>query len=172
MDNLNWEGEMILSKVVLRKARIEDCDDIYRWRNDEDTRQQSFISNEVPYERHCSWFKEALKDPLKVLYIGIDGSNEKYGIVRFDIRNDSVAEININLAPEKRGRGIGATLIRRSSEEFLSLKGMKLVLARTKEENIASIKAFLKAGYFEIFRYIDVEKGRVVVLGLVRGVNN
>jgi len=48
-----------LNKITLREATIDDCDELYRWRNDPVTREQFFDSEVVPYEEHQKWFKKA-----------------------------------------------------------------------------------------------------------------
>lgn len=154
--------------ITLREATIEDCDDLYRWRNDPVTRQQSFNDNEISYEEHCNWFKNALKDSNKLLfYIGIGEDNNKSGVVRFDIKNEFFAETHVNVAPEERGKGVGSQLILESCSLFFLKTKRKLILARTKEKNIASIRAFLKAGFSELFRYNDTEWGGIVALVLL-----
>src|SRR3990170_3077059 len=96
-------GNGVSSKeLLLRRATINDCDDIFRWRNDEVTRKNSFNSEIIPYEEHCRWLKKTLNDPSKLLFIGINENNEKCGVIRFDIKNSFASEIHINVAPEKR----------------------------------------------------------------------
>lgn len=147
--------------ISLRKATVEDSDDIYCWRNDPVTREQSFVKRRVSYKEHLQWFRKALEDPNKVFYMGVNNKGEKCGVVRFDIINELCAEINVNVAPEKRGKGISSKLILNSSTLFFSETKRKLILARIKEKNIASIKAFQKVGFRELFHYKG-EKGEKV----------
>lgn len=145
---------------------MEDCDDLYRWRNDPVTREQSFDSSGISHEEHCRWLKKALGNPNRLFYIGIDDKGEKCGVVRFDIKNELLAEIHVNVAPEKRGMGIGSQLIPKSCDTFFLKTRRKLILARTKERNTPSIRAFQKVGFSELFRYNNTT-GRVVVLVLL-----
>lgn len=151
----------------MREATRDDCDDLYRWRNDPVTREQFFESEVVPYKEHQKWFKKVIDDHNRLFFIRLDERDEKCGVVRFDIKDALFAEISLNVAPEKRGRGVGSQLILRSCPLFFSKTKRRLILARTKEQNIASIKAFKKAGFFELFRYTDCEWGKVIVLVLL-----
>lgn len=153
---------MVSRGIILREATIEDCDDIYHWRNDSETREQSFNSKKISYKEHCQWIKKALEDTGKLFYIGLDDKNEKCGIVRFDMRGEISAEINVNVPSQNRGKGIGSQLISRSCALFFSETGKKLILARIKESNTASIKVFQKVGFSEIFRYNGITGGVVV----------
>jgi len=65
------------------------------------------------------------------------------------IGSDS-AEINYVITlPEYRGRGIAATAFIRSMTN-LKKQGIKKVFAVVHEENIASIKSFIRAGFVEV----------------------
>ena len=159
---------MSLEGILLRKVLIDDRDDIYRWRNDEVTRKYSFNGELIPYEEHCRWFKEALEDSQKVLFTGIDEGGERCGVIRFDLINDFASEIHVNIAPEKRGRGIGATLIEESCKLFFTETRLKLVYARIMEQNKVSIKVFLKTGFREMFHCIEGASGsKIIVMALV-----
>lgn len=158
-------GNGLSSKeLLLRRAAINDCDDIFRWRNDEVTRKNSFNSEVIPYEEHCRWFKNALSDISKLLFIGVDENNEKCGVIRFDIKNSLASEMHINVAPGKRRKGLGTKLIEKSCNLFFTENKSNLVFARIKEENIISAKAFLKASFYEVFRYSDSKSGKEVIV--------
>lgn|GEM_PF-1661550 len=153
--------------LILREAKLEDCDDLYHWKNDPVSREQSFNREEVSYEEHCGWLKEALKDSNRLFYIGIDDKNEKCGVARFDIKDEFFAEVHINIAPEKRRKGIGSQLISKSCPLFFLKTKRKLIMARTKEWNTVSIKTFKKVGFSELLCYNDTEWRGVVVLVLL-----
>ncbi|MEW5766986.1 MAG: GNAT family protein [bacterium] len=156
-----------MNEITLREATMDDCDDLYRWRNDPVTREQFFESEVVPYEEHQKWFRKAMDDSNRLFFIGVDEKGEKCGVVRFDIKDGVFAEISVNVAPEKRGKKIGPQLISRSCPLFFLKTKRRLILARTKEQNIASIKAFKKAGFSELFRYNDTTRGGVVAFVLL-----
>ena len=159
---------MSLEGIFLRKVLIDDRDDIYRWRNDEVTRKYSFNGELIPYEEHCRWFKEALGDSQKILFVGVNEEGEKCGVIRFDSINDFASEIHVNIAPEKRGRSIGTTLIEESCKLFFAETRLKLVYARIMEQNKNPIKVFLKTGFREMFRCLDGKSGsEIIVMAMI-----
>jgi len=154
-----------MSEIILRKADWRDCDDLYRWRNDEETRKASFNSDPIPYDTHRKWFENSLKDPKRFMYVAEDEAGNKIGVVRLDRKNEQVAEFDINLAPEMRGKGYGALLIEEACRKFSNESYCSLFLARAKMDNLASIRVFKKDGFFGMFDYVDARWGGVVVLG-------
>lgn len=132
--------------IHLRPAAADDSEDVLRWRNDPVTRANSFHSEEISPEEHQRWFSQTLQRSDRLLLIGIVNA-EKIGVVRFDLAGDS-AEINLNLAPEARGRGLGTALIVAGSSYLLQQHpAIVKIYAKIKRENLASIRAFEKAGY-------------------------
>jgi len=153
--------------IKLRKAGIDDCRDLFAWRNDPVTRQVSFNSGELKYEDHEKWFKKYLQDPDRSMFIAEAEDNEKLGMVRFDRIKDDSWEISINLSPAHRGKGLGSLIISKSCELFAESHSNKKLVARTKASNIASIKAFEKAGFCKTSEYDDAAHGKIVLLGRV-----
>jgi len=152
-------------KIVLREVNIKDREIIFKWRNDRESRKQSFTTQPISYSQHLRWFKKTLHDPSCSFYIGINEKGEKCGVVRFNMKNDSVAEINVVVSPGERRKGIGREIICKGVNLFFKKRKTKLVIARIKEKNIASLKAFSITGFFEMFQYEDRNAGRINVLG-------
>ena len=135
--------------LSLRKAAKLDKDDLLAWRNDSQVRANSFQSEIVTEEEHEQWFSKLLQDKDRLLLIGcLD--NKKIGVVRYDLIGAGYYEVDINIAPDMRGQGWGAELLKQS---LTWVKGK--VKARIKKNNTASINAFEKAGY----RLISEDKG-------------
>lgn len=132
--------------IHLRPAGAHDSEDLLRWRNDPVTRANSFHSEAISPEEHQRWFSQTLQRSDRLLLIGMADA-DKIGVVRFDLAGDS-AEINLNLAPEARGRGLGTELIVAGSGYLLQQHpAIAKIYAKIKRENLASIRAFEKAGY-------------------------
>ncbi len=152
--------------IVLRKAEAKDRDELFRWRNDSVTRQASFNSRPVTPEEHRAWFQAALAGTARALYIGETESGAPIGVVRFDLAGPRVAEVNINLAPEMRGQGLGSRLLEQSCALAVSERGPMFFIARIKESNAASVRSFKKAGFNDLFAYPDKQLDEeVLVLG-------
>lgn len=72
-----------------------------------------------------------------------NGGTILVAIVRFDLANDE-ALVSINSNPAARGQGL-ATPSLLGAEQFL--RGIHTLIAEIKPENIASLRAFKRAGY-------------------------
>jgi RimJ/RimL family protein N-acetyltransferase len=68
------------------------------------------------------------------------------GVVRFDGRGGE-AEVHIIIAPEARGRGVAARALGAACEHASREMGYALIIARIKEDNAASRRAFARAGF-------------------------
>lgn len=155
-----------MKTIKLRKAISQDCDDLFGWLNDKNTRKASFNSDIVSYRTHKCWFVNSLTNHSRFIYVGENKKGEKIGVVRVDIINKNVAEYDINLNPKMRGRGYGAELIAQTYRQFAKEWAVQFLIARAKKKNVASVKVFIKSGFIEIFEYNDAKFGKIVVLGL------
>ena len=133
--------------LVLREAEPKDIELLYKWKNDPVARKMSFDSRVIPFEEHKEWFTNAIVDLSKRIYLGINESGESIGVARIDKKQDGSFEIAINVAPEHRGKGYGTTLIREASLKALREGFCKRIVAKIRNLNLTSIKAFEKAGY-------------------------
>ncbi len=151
-------------QTKLRKIKKEDCIDLYRWRNDVDTRRSCFNSKLVSYKSHLKWFRDSLNNRQRYLYIVEDSEKGKIGVLRVDKLSPHIAEISINLAPHMRRKGYGARLLRQMCSKFNRSKQKILFLARIKKENLASLGVFKRAGFNEVFTYRDAVCGSDILL--------
>ena len=131
--------------VTLRPADAQDCQRIWLWRNDVETRQASFDSSPIPYESHARWFLDSLRNPDRKIYIVL-AAGEAAGMVRLDLDGQQ-ATVSINLAPEWRGRGVGPLALGSLAELAFGALGIHRLLASVKPDNRASLGAFEKAGF-------------------------
>ena len=85
--------------LEIRNANIKDVDLLFRWSNDELVRKQSFVSDTIPYEGHCSWYNAKLEDENSIMFI-LEINAIPAGVVRFELNEESlkpVIENNINI---------------------------------------------------------------------------
>ena len=130
-------------ELHIRRAELCDARDVWGWRNDPETRSASRETEPVPWDAHEAWFARALEEPTKTLLIGIDPeTREKVGLVRFDRLESGHRLVGINVAPNWRGRGVGARLL----AEALERQEGSLV-AEVRPDNRASIRLFEKLGF-------------------------
>lgn len=133
----------------LRSATAEDCELVFRWANDPQTRAASFHPTFISWEEHCRWFAEQLADPAHVFLIAVGVEGQPLGQVRFAMDMDE-AVISITLAGEFRGVGLGARLIRHACQQVMAAKPLRKIKALIREENSLSIRAFSKAGFLPV----------------------
>lgn len=134
----------LAKQLNIRRAQLSDVDLIFELSNDALSREQSFNSAAIVYESHCDWFKNKLKDESCFAYI-IEFENEVVSFVRIEINcHDAVIGIVIN--KKFRGKGLGSACIRIGLAEYFNAHDFP-VLAFIKNQNMASIKAFEKAGF-------------------------
>jgi len=132
--------------ITLREATMDDSQMIWSWANDAITRAASFSSAPIPWESHSAWFTMKMTDPQHVMLIALNDCMEPVGQVRYQIR-EKEAQISINLAPEQRGLGYGSKILKRAGEWLFRQGVVEAIHAYIKPENLASRKAFIKAGY-------------------------
>lgn len=132
--------------MEVRLAEIDDKDEILAWRNDPVSREMFLDSSLVSAEAHERWMVTSLSNPLRMMYIGLE-RGRKVGICRFDHNElDNTSEVSINIAPEMRGRGLGASLLSRSVGEYKAMRSCP-IWAKIKNENIASLSCFQRSGF-------------------------
>ncbi len=133
-------------KIYLRFAEKEDCRDLFEWRNDETTRKYAFSDEPIRYENHKEWFERSLEKRSRVMLIAFNEDLEKTGQIRFD-KHENYAEIDIAVAPDFRGRGIGTSILQKGAKTYMSNFDAEFLLAKIKYENTASIRIFEKCGF-------------------------
>jgi RimJ/RimL family protein N-acetyltransferase len=132
--------------VNLRPARPEDEGLLLAWRNEPTTRVASLSADEITPEEHHAWFARKLQDPSCAILI-IEEEGRPVGQVRLDRLDPGLAEVNIGLAPESRGRGLGREALRRVVLAAPNLLGVRSVKALVKRGNDASLASFAAAGF-------------------------
>jgi RimJ/RimL family protein N-acetyltransferase len=151
----------------IRSVTDEDCRLLWEWANDPDVRASSFESEPIPWEEHVTWFRAKRADPNCYMYIILDQDDRPIGQVRFDIQSGSNAEavISIGIARDQRGRGYGVEALRLACGHFLKATGTKPIVAYIKLQNMASIRAFEKAGFVhhDITRVKGHEAARMIL---------
>lgn len=131
--------------LYLRKATEADAEMLFRWRNDPETRANSFHTEPIPYEEHVAWLVDALHNPAQEIYIFCDG-DVPLGQVRLSKEGDA-ATISYSIDSAYRARGHGKAMLR-CVEKLCAKRGTpKILRGYVKKENIASQVIFGKLGY-------------------------
>jgi RimJ/RimL family protein N-acetyltransferase len=135
--------------MELRRAVESDADDVLLWRNDPGTVAMCATQAAVAPDDHYRWFAAVLRDPSRLLFIAHDG-NRKIGAIRFD-RFDDAWVVNIMIAPEQRGRGHSAAMLRSAILRLGDLVGAVPLAASIRPENAASIRIFERCGFHRVW---------------------
>lgn len=128
---------------------------IMDWRNDTLTRQQSFHQEPKQWPRfYNEYLSDYCNDPsLPCLFVLQD--NVRVGFLRFrridhpQARQLKTCDISINMAPEHRGRGLGAAAVSQVLS-WLRQAGIQIVLSEVKIDNESSIRMFESAGFSQL----------------------
>jgi UDP-2,4-diacetamido-2,4,6-trideoxy-beta-L-altropyranose hydrolase len=136
----------IAKNASVRRASPADAELYFRWANDPEVRANSYQSEPIEWANHVRWFETTLAQKSAALYLYII-NGEPAGQIRLNIE-ESTATINYSVDANHRGKGLGKWLLQHISllaqvnhEELTALQGW------VKKKNIASMKAFLSAGY-------------------------
>ena len=139
-----------MPSLQLRPATKADCRLLWEWASDPAVRVASFSTDPIPWEEHEQWFKTKLNDSRCRISLALNETGTPIGQIRFDIREDGEAEVDVHIAPGERGRGYGTTLIAEGLKALFASTDVRTVHSFVKVSNAASRNAFLKAGFAEL----------------------
>lgn len=138
-------------EVAARIAARNDCEWMCQWRNNAATRRYFFDSAEIEYQKHCAWFEKVLAAEDVVLLV-VEEDGYPIGVVRFNLQDEGQeAEVSVYVDPARHGAGLGGKVLS-AGEGYLcrNFSGVRTITAQVMQENIASRKLFLQAGFREM----------------------
>lgn len=127
----------------LIKANEDDCELLYKWTNDVEVRKNSFNTNKVIYDDHIKWFMSKLNSKDTFIYI-FENKQEPIGVIRLEKIDKELMLINYSIDIKHRGKGHATKLLKIIKTELINCR----LVGKVKKDNIGSIKAFQRAGYF------------------------
>jgi spore coat polysaccharide biosynthesis protein SpsF len=131
---------------MLRPATADDAQRLLDWRNDPVTRGFSLTGAGVEPGEHAAWLERRLVDPGSRLWIAeVDGV--PVGQVRAERLEAGVAEIHLAVAPQARGHGYGAAMVRAAVAAARAQLHAERFAARVLAANAASRRTFERAGF-------------------------
>jgi len=126
----------------------DQAQQIMQWRNDPTTLQHFYHHEPKVWEtfwvEYCDEYLTGGPRPVFALQNG-----ERVAFLRFNTAAHpagSAVDISINVAPDARGRGVGARVLL-AVRDHLIKQGVVAIIAEVRQANTASLKAFRKAGY-------------------------
>lgn len=138
---------MQCSNLKFRSAEDSDSKFVWELANDPLVRGVSFSSDLIPWEDHQVWFSGRLADENCLFYIVENDKGEKVGQIRFELKDEGWV-ISLSIVKEFRGHGLGSEIIRSGSHLLFDTKPeTDKIFAYIKNDNIASVRVFEKAGY-------------------------
>jgi UDP-2,4-diacetamido-2,4,6-trideoxy-beta-L-altropyranose hydrolase len=132
--------------LSIREVTEDDLMLLFEWANDEQVRKNSFSTEPIPVQNHKRWFDGVLEDEQTVLYIATaDGKPAAH--IRFKLVAGK-AVISYLISGEFRGRGLGHAILLKGIERLRHQRPeLKAVEGLVKPDNVASVRAFEKAGF-------------------------
>lgn len=102
----------------------------------------------VTVEEHLTWLAAALADPRWHVYVARDDDRETYvGTCRLTVTAvGDEADVSLAVDVRYRGRGYGVQILDRLLADVAATPVRRLC-AVVKPENVASLRAFVDAGY-------------------------
>ena len=126
---------------------MADAELLWRWANDPETRRNAFNNAPIVYADHVAWLTDRLASPETRIWVFTDG-DEPVGQVRFDLAGE-VAEIDISVAPERRGRGYGTAMLNEAVRRLRTEADRVRPRATVLEHNLSSLRLFKACGFTE-----------------------
>lgn len=141
---------MLGNTIRVRRAKESDCGLLWEWANEPGVRASAFSQGEIEWEEHAAWFQAKLADPGCMFLIGELESGEPIGQVRLNRQPSGNGEIDVSLARDYRGAGYGSLLLEAAMRDVFDSTSMARVDAFIRPENLASARAFEKAGFHRV----------------------
>ena len=132
--------------LSLRQAGINDVNRCFDWANDPEVRKYSYSSKQIQWDQHVSWFQKKINDPGCIYFIASIGAVD-VGQIRFDLIEGSGHQISYSLDKNWRGKGLSPALLLKAVQALQKVTTVKRIVGFVRNENIASVKAFQRAGF-------------------------
>ncbi len=131
-----------------------DARQIMLWRNDSVTLAMSYHHEPKIWEKFWPEYRETyFTNPPALSPVFAVRNKARIGFLRFDImpalpqtEQIQTVEISVNVAPDMRGKGFGAKILR-ACTAYLKEKNIQRIYAEVLISNEVSLKAFLSAGF-------------------------
>lgn len=132
--------------LQIRRATMADCRLLWELANDPVVRASAFSPASIPWEDHVAWFESKMRSPACHILIG-EAGGAVAGQVRVEEWLDGQGEIDISVAREFRGQGLGSQLISLVVRQLFASTAVSRIHAYILPENTASQRAFEKTGF-------------------------
>lgn len=121
------------------------CENIWRWRNNPDSRLYSLNKTYIQFEEHKKWFKKKIESKNTIVYECLLGGISR-GIVRFENKKSNL-EVSITLDPEIRGQGLSRSFLYKALDNVRQARKKINIIAKIHDKNIKSKSIFEDYGF-------------------------
>ena len=129
------------TEIKIRPAKAEDIKKVFDLSNDPEVRAHSIRTKPISWQEHQLWFTDRIAKTAEPFYIVEDPNGSFIAQVRLGPLSDPV--ISLSISKSFRGQGLAAEIIKQCSQKCR----YRRIYAVIKKGNLASLKAFQKAGY-------------------------
>ena len=143
---LDQQAKCRSGAVTLRTATSDDCEMVYRWQAQPETRRFARNTAVPDWQEHKDWFAAKIVDH-RTLFTIVECDGAPAGSVRLDYRGERkgapMYEVSIFLDQQWYGRGIASKALG-AAAQLMPFSYLKAVV---RPENKASLRLFQRAGY-------------------------
>jgi UDP-2,4-diacetamido-2,4,6-trideoxy-beta-L-altropyranose hydrolase len=157
--------ERLLARFIsMKPAEESDCELIWHWANDEETRKNSYSQAYISWDEHIRWFASVQMQKNYRFYVARNRNEKPVGQIRFTIDGKD-AVVSFSVAPESRGRGYGKEILIEAAKKLFDETDIEQISAYVKSENMLSLKVFQKAGFHlvETVSFCEVKSCKMVL---------
>lgn len=154
-----------LHDIKISYAQLDDMKDVFELVNDAAVRYFSFNQEQIEWNSHKVWFEEKIRSTKTKFYVARNEDDALVGYVRFDALegSDKSYSVSFAVASPFRGMGLGGFLLHESMKMVGERVDIQQIIADVKDENSASKKIFLKAGFSQVIHMPHKDSLRFVL---------
>jgi len=143
--------------IQMRNVSLSDMGQILSWRNSEACVRYSKSNSTISKSQHKEWFEDRILRYPREPYFLFALDNQDIGTVRFDYVGDNSNAFltSIIMSPEFFGRGYGSKILSLAISNVIHNFPKMELKAEIHDQNIASIKIFLR-NHFALIDDSDV----------------
>jgi UDP-2,4-diacetamido-2,4,6-trideoxy-beta-L-altropyranose hydrolase len=132
--------------LTLRDVTDLDCELIWHWANDGETRKVSYSQAYIAWDEHVSWFDSVRRQEDHRFYVADNGNKRPVGQIRF-VLDGKDAVVSLSVAPESRRRGYGKEILVKAAKKLFNETDIEQISAYIKSEHIVSLRVFQEARF-------------------------
>ena len=142
-ENLFDAGALKIRPMSKTDARM-----LWEWANDPVNRSMAISKGQIVWKDHVEWLEGKMASENTLILI-LECNSVPVGQIRFDLNVSGEAEIDFYIATKYRRQSLGSYLLREGTRCYIKINSRRIsaVFGRVKAENIASCRAFEKAGF-------------------------